>query len=279
MSKYTTEVRFVCEYTAGLTSSVDFDEIDTKVLTPENVAKIFEHITFPIFDENYRIPLETKILQHFYTREIGYETVGLWKLKMRAKLQEIMPYYNQMYESATLAGTLDFFANADYKETMSGTRKDTTDTNDTSNITTSHKGSNKTEHTPKVSTTTTANGESKSATADTPQLTVGSLFGDTGMQLTNPYSTNFARDEDKNTTKTTQDGTDTTTYTPGVTDKIENVSTGKDTTNSEEDRTREVKGRYGSASTAVLLKEMRESFLNIDMMVIEELEPLFMALW
>ncbi len=54
---------------------------------------------FPIFDENYRSVLETKILKHYYTREIAHETVGLWKLKLNTKLNEIMPFYNQLYKS------------------------------------------------------------------------------------------------------------------------------------------------------------------------------------
>ena len=55
-----------------------------------------------MFDENYRQALCTKILRHFYTREIGEETVGLWKLRLDARLNDIMPYYNKLYESEAL---------------------------------------------------------------------------------------------------------------------------------------------------------------------------------
>ena len=78
MSKYTTEVRFICETESGLTESVGYKDIDT--VLDNSVDKIFD-FDFPIFDENYRGVLERKILLHFYTREIGFETVGLWKLK------------------------------------------------------------------------------------------------------------------------------------------------------------------------------------------------------
>ena len=44
---------------------------------------------FPIFDEDYKIPLEKKILRHYYLREIGFETLGVWKLKLNDKLNEI----------------------------------------------------------------------------------------------------------------------------------------------------------------------------------------------
>lgn len=96
MSKYTTEVRFICEQAAGLDDSVGYNDID-EVLSEETVAKVMPE--YPIFDETYRYNLNKKILEHYYTREIGFETVGLWKQKMRARMREIMPYYNQLYLS------------------------------------------------------------------------------------------------------------------------------------------------------------------------------------
>lgn len=96
MSKYTTEVRYICETACGLTESVGGSEVEEVIAN--SLEKIFD-FDFPIFDENYRKVLETKIIRHFYTREIGFETVGLWKLKLNTKLNEIMPYYNKLYNS------------------------------------------------------------------------------------------------------------------------------------------------------------------------------------
>jgi hypothetical protein len=39
----------------------------------------------------------TKIIKHYYTREIGEETYGLWKLRLETRMNEIMPYYNKLY--------------------------------------------------------------------------------------------------------------------------------------------------------------------------------------
>ncbi len=97
MGKYTTEVRYICETAAGLVNSEGFNSID-KILNKSTVENIF-NFDYPIFDENYRYILNKKILQHFYTREIGEETVGLWKLRMCQTLNEIMPYYNKLYKS------------------------------------------------------------------------------------------------------------------------------------------------------------------------------------
>lgn len=96
MSHYTTEVRYICEATAGLDNSEGFNSIDT--ILDNSVDDIF-NFDYPIFDETYRKPLNKKILRHFYTREIGEETVGLWKLRLQQTLNEIMPYYNKLYET------------------------------------------------------------------------------------------------------------------------------------------------------------------------------------
>lgn len=99
MSKYTTELRFVCEEYAGLDESVGYNNVEQVI--DESRSKIFD-FNYPIFDTNYKPTLETKIIQHYYTREISEETVGLWKLRLKAKMNEIMPYYNKLYESELL---------------------------------------------------------------------------------------------------------------------------------------------------------------------------------
>ena len=122
MSKYTTEVRFICETYAGYDESQGFSNVDD--ILEKSYSKVFD-FDFPIFDEAYRSVLCRKILMHYYTREISEETVGLWKLRLCAKMREIMPYYNQMYESALL----EFNPLYDTKVTTTnkGTRKNESD--------------------------------------------------------------------------------------------------------------------------------------------------------
>lgn len=96
MSDYTTQIRFICESKSGLTESVGFSGIMEAI---ENSVDDIFNFEWPIFDEAYRVPLEIKILRHFYTREIGEETFGLWQLRLCDRLNVIMPYYNQLYRS------------------------------------------------------------------------------------------------------------------------------------------------------------------------------------
>lgn len=99
MSKYTTQVRWICEHHAGESSFKGARKIDETI--EKAVPYIFD-FDFPIFNEEYRKHLCKKILRHYYTREIGAETIGLWQLWLCDRLNMIMPYYNQMYESALL---------------------------------------------------------------------------------------------------------------------------------------------------------------------------------
>ena len=57
---------------------------------------------YPIFDENYRHYLNQKIIDHYYFREIGQETPDRFNFCLRRKMNEIMPYYNELYKTALL---------------------------------------------------------------------------------------------------------------------------------------------------------------------------------
>ena len=99
MSKYTAKVRFICESTAGYYESQGLSKVSDVI--DKSWDKIF-NFDFELFDPEYKSVLCKKILMHYYTREIGFETVGLWLLKLRTRMTEIMPYFNQLYESAAM---------------------------------------------------------------------------------------------------------------------------------------------------------------------------------
>ena len=60
---------------------------------------------YPIWNESYRDILNEKILNHYYENEIGFETAGLFKFYLNNKLNEIMPYYNDLYRAQEIALT------------------------------------------------------------------------------------------------------------------------------------------------------------------------------
>lgn len=255
MSKYTTEVRFICEQKAGYSESVG--ETDIEEVIAGAIPHIFKDY-WEIFDEDYRVTLETKILRHFYFREIGFETVGMWIFKLNATLAEIMPKYNKLYELENYHFnplwdtdiTQDYGGN-EYKV------RDTDNVHQDNNSGTQAKTGQDTYHEDK---------DEWSYYSDTPQGSVSRLD-----DLT--YLTNATHD--------TADNTSTTTYgtnvaTQGNTNGTDNTDETIRTTN---DYVKKISGKQGTITYGKVVKDYVDSLLNIDAMIIAELEPLFMQLW
>lgn len=171
MSKYTTQVRFICEQLSGYVQSVDYSDVDLVLRAAE--PKIFD-FDYPIFDENYRHVLNTKILKHYYINEIGLETYALWKLRLNTKMNEIMPYYNQLYRSELYTFNPLYDTDITRQHKVDRSQDSTTKTTDTT-------------------TTEQTNGNVHAdAYSDTPQ------GGITGVEELN-YLTNYRKVTDDNT--------------------------------------------------------------------------------
>lgn len=54
---------------------------------------------YPIWDEAARKSLNAGIISHYYLREIGAETPQLFKFFLNRAMAEIMPYYNELWET------------------------------------------------------------------------------------------------------------------------------------------------------------------------------------
>lgn len=251
MSKYTTEVRYICETYAGHKESQDYTKIDDVIVN--SIDKIFD-FSFPIFDEAYRSVLETKIVRHYYTREIGFETVALWKHFLNMRMNEIMPKYNKLYE----AEALDFspFANIDYTESYEGTGSGTNSNTDTGTMSEDINDNRNVDY--------THNGNNIDKYSDTPQGGLSGLLNDT-------YLTN-ARQSTANDSDNTDDD-----YTRDRDVSTSNTRNGRFSNTDE--YLKHFKGYNGSKTYSEMLMEYRNTFINIDLMIIDELNDLFMGVW
>ena len=253
MSKYTTEVRFICENSAGLSESEGANNVDS--ILDKCWNKVF-NFDFPIFDENYRQVLCKKILKHYYTREIAHETVGRWKLALNAKLNEIMPYYNQLYKSELLE--FNPFYDVDLTRSREGSG-------------TSNRTSNNTE----INSGTTKNVSSGSGTNNTVTL---NRYSDTPQ---NSMDTQGIADSVPLTTvtKVNEDNTTTNKSTDTLTRNDSKTGNGTENINNTDKYIEKVKGKQGTENYSSLLKKFRETFLNIDMMIIDDCSDCFFTLW
>lgn len=231
MSKYTTELRWIIENGYDLQMN-----------------------EYPIFNEQYRETLNSKIINHFYFREIGFETVALFRWYLKSTMNEIMPYYNKLYESESLK--IDPLQSVNYVETLSRQR--------TSNDTRDEKEDSTNVVTGDSNASTKNDTSNKVVESDTPQgmLSIGSIENET-------YATNaqLGKGSENGTSTAHQQTSDDGSRTRNETIKHEDS----------ENYTRNESGFRESQSD--LLRKYRETFLNIDMMIINELNDLFMGLY
>lgn len=291
MSKYTTEVRYICEHYAGLDESVGFNSVEEVI--ENSRAKIFD-FDFPIFDETYRSVLETKILKHYYTREIGAESVGLWKLWLNTRLNEIMPFYNKWYQSELLEFNPlhDVDVTTTRNGELAGERQDRnglSETNNKTENTTSHSESTtNTENTQETSnsgtTSNSNNGNDWDYYSDTPQGGINGIENNTYLtNVRHVTNANTNNGTSSNSGETTNEGSaeNETDATLGVTGSLtKNITDNKNSNyNNTEEWLEHITGKRGTTSYSKLLLEYRQTMLNIDMKVIDELSDLFMNVW
>lgn len=267
MSKYTTEVRFICEQASGLTESTG----DYKTVIERARTKIFD-FDFPIYKESYRSVLETKILKHYYTREIGLETVGLWKLHLDRKLNEIMPYYNQLYESADFKFNPFHDVDVTIDRDIGRTHNDNTDRdlNRSGESTSNTSGTNNTNG---YGTSHTETGE-WNMYSDTPQGSIARIDVAQNNYLTN--ATHDTIDTDGNTTSNVNGSYNDDNKTNTKENVQEDVAQNGSST---EDYLEHIFGKRGGMTYSKMWQEYREALINIDLMIIEELSDLFFNLW
>lgn len=242
MSRYTTEVRYICESLAGLDKSVGYSNVNEVIEKSRN--RIFP--PFEIFDESYRSVLETKILKHFYTREIGFETFGLWQLRLDAKLSVIMPYYNKLYKAINIDIPVIDNVNMNVEHNI-GRNADT-------------KVSDKTDITATSNTETNTTASAKIRHSDTPQGSLQNLESNEYMSDATLSDTTQTVNSNTNSSSNSKSNSDTNA---------------KSTEEYAEHRW----GKDGTITYISMVNEYIEKMKNVDAMLIRELEDLFMQIW
>jgi hypothetical protein len=212
-------------------------------------------LDYPIWDETYREGLNSKILKHYWNYEIGQETESMFRFSLNRKMNEIMPYFNQLYLSTHIQ--FDPLQTMNYTDFTASTDQSNGTNDRTQNLADDRTTSNTSD------TTASSDSNARSVSSQTPQV-----------QLSNneDYASSAAdtTQSSSNTGHNSSSATDNVTHTG--TDNISTSLTGNGTVN------RTLQGRSGP-SASELLMQYRATFLNIDMMVIKELETQFMQIW
>ena len=207
MSKYTLQLRYIYE---------------------DDNYNLFD-FPYNLYDNDLKPWFEEKFFQHFMFYEIGFDTIGMFKQRLMSKLNDIFPYYKQLYETEIACKDIDFMLNKDLKESYVRELTSNSNSSQESNATT--------------------NGLSTAGQL-TPSLIANSQKIDKFMD---------SAQKDNSSSNAT--------------------STGESNGNSKEEYSLTSQGNIGITSSAELLAKWRDVLINIDLLIFEECNDLFMQIF
>lgn len=269
MSSYTTLLKTIIER---------YSALDTTISTDGRIDKGRKYLfdfNYPIFDEAYRPVFERNFIRNFYMNEIGFETVGLFKMKLENWLNLNMPYFNQLYKSELIK--YNPLYNVDWSESYDR------------NFNKNQKDNRKLDQQSEVNTKDNSTSESKSESnqdsksfdreisSDTPQsrLELTTKDGSGIIEYASNITENVNNSESETNSKTNTDAT-IIGNTKGEFDSVDDyLSDIKQI----EDYLKHVEGKVGNQSYSSMINEFRSTFLRIDSMIMEECRQLFMLVY
>ena len=203
----------------------------------------FQMTNYPIFDENYRETLNNNILHHYYENEIGFETAPLFRFYLNQKLNEIMPYYNELYKvQKKLIDDNLLLNNVNLREELQGSNTNNTTTTGSSTSQSTNNGTS----------------NNKNLFQDTPQGQISQTDIDNQT-----WATNLTLD--RNTTNNTINDTSS--------------NNGSANTNVTNTYLKTIIGNNGGKFNIDILNDIKNNLLNIDLMIINDLNELFMQIF
>ena len=193
---------------------------------------------------------EKLFISHFYFREIGFETPERFKVKLQAKLNLIMPYYRQL--------ALTEWDKVRSIEQMMTSKNLTETTEHTQSIQGNSETQSNQSSTSNASQNTTSSNESKSSNlAD----------GVSQSSLNDGYLTSSGKTEQTDNTQSEATGN----ANQSILGNNEQQLTEKTTFTSN--------GDIGIQTPAYALTEWRKVIINLNQMIIDECEDLFMKIY
>lgn len=201
------------------------------------INQIVNDLDFKLFDFDYNLydnelksAFEKKFIDHFYFYEIGLTPIARFKKALQIKLNDIYPYFKQLYQTELRCNDIDFMLNKDLKEQYTRELTGNSSANQSS--------------------TSTSNDTSLNINNDTPQNKIDDLD-------------QFMTSASKNTDNSTMNSSGTNSAENNSTETYSLVS----------------QGNIGVTSSAELLEKWRSVLINIDQLIFEECNDLFMLIY
>lgn len=232
-----------------LESYVNFDNEEPKKI--KDLAKygrgIIFNFEYPLTSNEDKEKFECMILNHFLMRRIGYDTVTAFRIALDVKLNEIMPFYNKMFD---MLNGWDLFNDGEITTRTQSDSRNITDTNtNTTNQLTSGSDS--------INNTSTSTSDRRNS--NTPQNELSDVRD-------GKYVSNYDYDTNNDTNATTSTSSNTLNSTNNSNGTSSNIGNLQETiTRTPSDKIR-------------IYKEFMENRKSIYTLIFEELDPLFYGL-
>ena len=221
----------------------------------------FEYPSFYTGEE--KKAFERKVIDHYYFRQIGQETVGRFLHMFRSRIREIMPYYIRMYETVKLMDELENpFDNVDVTETF---EQETTGESSGESYGTST-GSSSGSESSTSNTTKTASEDKEHRYSNTPQGSISNL---------DKYMTEAFIDDNSSDESLNGEASGSSESQSETSSNASSSSTNNETIK----HTLTRKGNQGVNTYAHDIMEYRKSLIDVDMIIINNLQDLFLVVY
>lgn len=270
----------IARYTEVLKNLLDNPQTKTLIDSAMSTYPLYTSTSEHLYGSPNIVPtreeLNKKILDYYKYREIGFETVGRFIDELEIALNEIMPYYNQLYFSADQ--DFNVIYNVDYVREINRNRSMEEERGRENTVSNTSSGTSSTSAQDSNNTSSTINNYSKNVTSDTPngQLSI------TNQQIDNVDYANEVNwrhdttsDSATSTGSSSTSGTNTTTASGSESEDING------TTSETEGTIETTKGNYGVVSAQDLIQKYRDIIINIDQQIINDprISELFMLVY
>lgn len=269
MSKYTLSIY---EWAVG-TIGQEYPTL-TQIKQQASSLVFPSNFSFYTPDTGIREIFKTKFVNKFLYEEMGLETPALFRDRLYTRLQIIMPYYTQLYNSKVteLSDLVTSSSDNTTRHYSGDNKRDWNDSGESSGTSESSSSSqNATDATSQNTTSNSGNTNTQSLRSDEPQSTITS----------NAYASLLDRSEDV----TSSSGTDNTTdhsqssasAKGSTSDSSKNASTHAETGSNSGQET--VSKSFTTTDKIKMLTAYRDFIFNIDSMILSDLEDLFMEVF
>lgn len=257
----------MAKYTIELKSLMDNSEVMNKI---QNALKSYPLYTSEAKNEMIasliptREELNRKLLNHYKYYEIGFETIGRFIDELEITMNEIMPYYNQLYKSVEIMTVIeDPFGNVDVTETIEEERTNTSNSEDVSEVNSNAKDSS--------STLSSVESNSKNVESETPQGNIVGISASNIDTISHADKINW-----------TKNSSDDSASTEGESESnVNSTSTGNRTSTDKFKHTFTKKGNQGVNTYAHDMEELRKTYIDVTDRIIKDkrIKELFMLIY